>query len=124
MKNLVMKRHKTITASGNEWKPCVWCGRKFGHGETISAISNDDGTNCKYWFCYKCIDIFFPYIPPEWLALPEPKEEYSLIMVDPITHELVDALNRPKPLIPNRFRYHKFKRFFIDSVTSVDSVAK
>jgi len=73
-----MKIHKQIIANGLEWKPCVYCSKRFVFGEIITAITNDSGDDCRYWYCAECFEKF-------WFApMPVPverNENYQLVII-------------------------------------------
>jgi len=54
-----MKIHKQTIAGGLEWKPCCHCGRRFVVGEIITALSDDEGNSCQYWYCSECFDLYW-----------------------------------------------------------------
>ena len=64
-----MKIYKQTIANGHEWQPCCHCNHRFVVGEIITALSDDDGNCCQYWYCSECFDGFwfapFP-VPVEW----------------------------------------------------------
>ena len=72
-----MKIYKQIIATGTEWKPCIHCDHRFVIGEIITAITNDSGDDCRYWYCAECFEQF-------WFALlpvPVPAEDEDFYMV-------------------------------------------
>lgn len=72
-----MKIFKQTIASGNEWKPCIDCGKRFVIGEIITAIENDTGSCVDYWYCSECFDRYW-FAP---LPVPVPAEDDDICMV-------------------------------------------
>ena len=56
------KIHRQIIATGNEWKPCVECGRKFEPGEILTAFDTESHNGVLSWFCEKCTQRLFGHI--------------------------------------------------------------
>lgn len=56
-----MKIFSQVTATGEEWKPCIECGHVFVCGETISSLSSDTGDSVTCWYCCDCFDRHWSY---------------------------------------------------------------
>jgi len=54
--------HRRIIATGNEWKSCVECHRKFEKGEILTAIDSEGSQGVIYWFCEKCTEDSFGHL--------------------------------------------------------------
>lgn len=57
-----MKIHRRIIATGNEWKPCIECQKKFEEGEILTAIDTESSRGVIYWFCEKCTEELFGHL--------------------------------------------------------------
>lgn len=88
-----MKIFKQITASGKEWKPCIECGRRFEHGEIITALSRDDGICVRYWYCSGCIESWWPLWSLPAVESPGPKEYFVHLKEDVIEKMDIDRFN-------------------------------
>ena len=108
-----MKIFRQIIATGDEWKPCCYCGKQFACGEIITSILCSNGVSVKSWLCSECFDEWFPYDPPAWLELPEIKDDYCLVMIDSNTQQL-SPLSQKNKIVSNRLRNDIFKRVFTD----------
>ncbi len=57
-----MKIHRRIIATGNEWKPCVECKRKFEQNEILTAIDTESFIGVIHWICEKCTENIYGYL--------------------------------------------------------------
>ena len=90
-----MKIFKQIIANGFEWHPCIHCGRRFVIGEIITALSDDEGNSCGYWYCSECFDRF-------WFSpLPVPVERDDDIHMFVVKNGKFQAC--PKPMSPAEY---------------------
>ena len=90
-----MKIHKQIIATGHEWQPCIHCGERFVFGEIITAMSDDDGNRCGYWYCSKCFEEF-------WFSpLPVPVERDDDFCMVVIKDNKIQVC--PKPMSPAEY---------------------
>lgn len=80
--------YKQIVASGQEWKGCENCGRRFEAGEIMTAVQLYSGM-VLYWECSRCTEEWLgPYDDELKLEPPPLPPEYKLIAVNPQTKQL------------------------------------
>ena len=90
-----MKIYKQTIATGKEWKPCCHCDKRFVIGEVLTALSDDEGNCCQYWYCSKCFERF-------WFApLPAPVERDDDIQLVVINNNKLTFC--PKPMAPEEY---------------------
>ncbi|HUS74317.1 MAG TPA: hypothetical protein VMY06_14750 [Sedimentisphaerales bacterium] len=94
-----MKIFKQTIANGHEWQPCIHCGKRFVIGEIITALSDDEGNSCGYWYCSECFDRFW------FCPLPAPVErddDFYMVAIE-------DGKLRvyPKPMSPAEYLVRK-----------------
>ncbi len=56
------KIHRQIIATGNEWKPCIECKRKFESGELLTAFDTESNAGVLSWFGEQCTERLFGHL--------------------------------------------------------------